>query len=59
MDLILYCLALCSVQGVRSREEYSENIFKVDLFIDGSKAKQTATKSSLDEMPAKHNESQG
>ena len=60
MDLILYYLALCSVQGIKSRREYRErNIFQVDLFIDGSKAKQTATKSSLDEMPAKHIESQG
>ena len=32
---------------------------KVDVFIDGSKAKQTAIKSSLGDMPAKHSKSQG
>ena len=36
-----------------------EKYFKVDVFIDGSKAKQTAIKSSLGDMPAKHSKSQG
>ena len=33
-------------------------MFKVELFLDGRQAKQKPSK-SLDEMPAKHRESQG
>ena len=58
MDFPLYCLAICSVKGGKSFN-VRENMLKVDLFIDGSRAKQNEIKSSLDEMAQKHSESQG
>ena len=58
MDFPLYCLAICSVKGGKSFN-VRENMLKVDLFIDGSRARQSGIKSSLEEMPEKQRASQG